>query len=318
LFESEHHDGSDNAKRVPAGFGPDGVEKRPDPAGSVQIAGSTASASCNLQWPLRPTVRRWAEALMFPAGMTFDQTWPMNMQTAPGPIQPRHRVLVVDDERNIRLVLRTTLEMAGYIVEDASDGSTAYQRVVKGGVDLMVLDLNMPVLDGMALMERLHNRRPPKPRVIVLTAHGSVSSAVKAVRLGASDFLEKPVIPGDLLLSVAAVMAEPASASAAADFSAVLDSVRQAIRSRDSQRAGMLLAEVALLADGKPAYFNLLGVIHEAEGDRRAARAFYRKVADRYEPARRNLSRLYELETYGKASADVQLGDEAEAITPKP
>jgi hypothetical protein len=138
------------------------------------------------------------------------------------------------------------------------------------------------------------------------------------VRLGASDFLEKPVIPGDLLLSVAAVMAEPASASAAADFSAVLDSVRQAIRSRDSQRAGMLLAEVALLADGKPAYFNLLGVIHEAEGDRRAARAFYRKVADRYEPARRNLSRLYELETYGKASADVQLGDEAEAITPKP
>lgn len=136
------------------------------------------------------------------------------MNTAVNPTSQR-RILVVDDERNIRTVVRATLQTAGYAVEEAPDGAAALDRIGRGGIDLLVLDLNMPVLDGMTVVQRLQDNERIPPRMVVLTAHGSVPAAVKALRLGASDFLEKPILPDDLLLSVASVLEETVPETAA-------------------------------------------------------------------------------------------------------
>jgi DNA-binding response OmpR family regulator len=234
----------------------------------------------------------------------------------------QQRVLVVDDESNIRIVLRVALETAGYHVEEAADGAAALRRLESNEIDLLVLDLNMPVMDGMTVLQKLRDQKQPKTRVVVLTAHGSVPAAIKAVRLGASDFLQKPLLPADFLLSVACVLNEPPPSPLPADahllnVGEVLAAVRQAIWHNDLKHAERLMDEVAEYAASDPSYFNLLGVIHEAEGDRRSAKTFYRKsvaASGGYEPARHNLQRLFELETYGETKGDVALGDEIELL----
>jgi DNA-binding NtrC family response regulator len=111
-------------------------------------------------------------------------------------------ILIADDEKNIRATLARALGLEGYATEEAADGARALARIEEGGVDLVLLDLQMPVMDGLALLERLAAgaRRVP---VIVLTAHGSIEKAVRAVRLGAVDFVEKPPATERLLLAVA-------------------------------------------------------------------------------------------------------------------
>ncbi|MFI5380172.1 MAG: response regulator [Tepidisphaerales bacterium] len=231
------------------------------------------------------------------------------------------RVLIVDDESNIRLMLRSTLESEQYQVDEAANGREAVDRVRLHPVDLMVLDLNMPVMDGMAVLQELAEWSPAKkPRVIVLTAYGSIPMAVKATRLGALDFLEKPITPEELRSAVAGALAEPLAAPRFDEsqldggYTAVLDRVRKALRLADYTTAEWLLMKAADLngLDTAP-YFNLLGVLYEAQQKWRLARKCYGKAiaADgTYEPAQLNMRRLYELETLGRSTQAVTLGDE--------
>jgi len=111
-------------------------------------------------------------------------------------------ILIADDEKNIRATLARALALEGYATEEAEDGARALACIEAGDIDLLLLDLQMPVMDGLALLERLagRERRPP---VIVLTAHGSIERAVRAVRLGAVDFIEKPPSTERILVAVA-------------------------------------------------------------------------------------------------------------------
>jgi DNA-binding NtrC family response regulator len=109
-------------------------------------------------------------------------------------------ILVADDEKNIRSSLRTTFGLEGYQVETAEDGSAALEVVERGGIDLAVLDLVMPGMDGIQLLRELRRRGHVLP-VILLSAHGSIEKAVEAVQLGAFDFIEKPPHADKLLLS---------------------------------------------------------------------------------------------------------------------
>jgi len=109
-------------------------------------------------------------------------------------------ILVADDEKNIRSSLRTTFSLDGYQVETAEDGPGALEVVERGGIDLAVLDLVMPGMDGIQLLRELRRRGHALP-VILLTAHGSIEKAVAAVQLGAFDFIEKPPHADKLLLS---------------------------------------------------------------------------------------------------------------------
>ena len=102
------------------------------------------------------------------------------------------RVLVADDELNMRRVLEAMLRREGYEVITAANGLEAIGGMAtKGGVQTVITDLKMPGLDGMGLLKRLTAEYPDVP-VVMITAHGSVESAVEAVKLGAFDYLEKP------------------------------------------------------------------------------------------------------------------------------
>ena len=102
------------------------------------------------------------------------------------------RLLVIDDEKNIREGLAESLKMDGYDVECAGGGDEGWKRFCGGDIDLVITDLKMPGLSGEELLRRMIAQAPGFP-VIVLTGHGSVESAVAAMRDGAWDFLTKPV-----------------------------------------------------------------------------------------------------------------------------
>ena len=102
------------------------------------------------------------------------------------------RILVADDEPGLREFVAEALEDDGHAVTQAADGAEAAQELARAQFDLLVTDLRMPRLDGIALLRRARSDQPDL-EVIVLTAHGSVDSAVEAMKLGAFDYLEKPI-----------------------------------------------------------------------------------------------------------------------------
>ena len=104
----------------------------------------------------------------------------------------KYRLLVADDEKNIRQGLAEALQLEGYEVHTAADGDEAWKRFEKGDIDLVITDLRMPGLSGDELLKHILGESPGTP-VIILTGHGTVESAVDAIRQGAWDFLTKPV-----------------------------------------------------------------------------------------------------------------------------
>jgi DNA-binding NtrC family response regulator len=101
------------------------------------------------------------------------------------------RILIIDDEKNVRATLARALALEGHETAEAADGAQALRLLQGGGFDLALADLLMPVKDGIALLTELRAAKDLTP-VIILTAHATVERAVEALKLGAWDFLEKP------------------------------------------------------------------------------------------------------------------------------
>jgi len=101
------------------------------------------------------------------------------------------RVLIVDDEPDVLLMLRVALEAEGHDTALAADGETAVRRLAREEFDLLLLDVMMPVLDGWGVLEALHGLAAP-PRVIVLSARTAPDDVGRAVALGAADYITKP------------------------------------------------------------------------------------------------------------------------------
>lgn len=104
----------------------------------------------------------------------------------------KFRILVIDDEKNIREGLQMALEDDGYEVLTAEDGTIGLQAALSEAVDLVITDLRMPGIGGQEILRRVSSETPGVP-VIVLTGHGTVETAVEAMRMGAYDFLTKPL-----------------------------------------------------------------------------------------------------------------------------
>jgi len=101
------------------------------------------------------------------------------------------RILIAEDEANLRLVLQKELERLGYRVQAAPDGEAALRKLEESNVDVLLCDINMPRIDGMEVLRRVHER-PNPPEVIMLTGQATVETAVEAMKLGAYDYLTKP------------------------------------------------------------------------------------------------------------------------------
>jgi DNA-binding NtrC family response regulator len=121
----------------------------------------------------------------------------------------RASILVVEDDAAMREMLREALDDDGYAVETAAGGRAGIERVKRGGVDLVVSDVKMPDLDGIDMLREM-KAVTPSPHVITITAFGSIDTAIRAVKLGAFDYITKPFEVDQLLLSVEKALAERA------------------------------------------------------------------------------------------------------------
>ena len=110
-------------------------------------------------------------------------------------------ILVVDDEPSIRRALREIFEYEGFGVEEAVDGEEALARLRAGRYDVVMLDVNMPKRDGMEVLAAAREEMPETP-IVMLSGHGAIETAVRATKLGAYDFIEKPPDLNRLLVSV--------------------------------------------------------------------------------------------------------------------
>ena len=118
------------------------------------------------------------------------------------------KILVVDDEAPIREMLQKSLgQMAGYSVEVAQNGVEAIEKIEKDIFDLVLTDLMMPGMTGMELLKLIKGTRPDMP-VIMMTAYGSIETAVEATKIGADDYITKPVDFNDLFLRISKVQKE--------------------------------------------------------------------------------------------------------------
>src|SRR6476646_8643224 len=114
---------------------------------------------------------------------------------------PKSRILVIDDEAAIRDSLRMTLEYEGYEFIGAATGQEGLALVEREAPDMVLLDVKMPGMDGLEVLERLRNMNESLP-VVVVSGHGTISTAVEATKKGAFDFIEKPFASERVLVSL--------------------------------------------------------------------------------------------------------------------
>ncbi len=153
-------------------------------------------------------------------------------------MKPAATVLIVEDEANMRRVLRALLRSDGYEILEAGDGAEALARIDEHHVDVVVTDLKMPRMNGLELLEAARREHPRLP-IVLLTAFGTIGSAVEALKQGAFDYLTKPFDPEE----VRQVVAKAARTHALDD--------REASADADGDPEHLLLGESAVLQEVK-------------------------------------------------------------------
>jgi len=108
-----------------------------------------------------------------------------------------YSILILDDEKNIRLTIKKCLDNPGYEVDEAYNGEEALVKFTEKTYHLLLLDLKLPGMDGMELLKLVKDQYP-QMAVIIISAHGSIATAVEAMKLGALDYLEKPFTPAEI------------------------------------------------------------------------------------------------------------------------
>jgi DNA-binding NtrC family response regulator len=203
-------------------------------------------------------------------------------------------ILIVDDEKNIRLTLSQALETLGAEIDTAANGEEALTKLKEKEFGLILLDIRMPGMDGLEVLHRVREIRPDI-RVIMITAYGTVESAVEAMKLGAVDFLQKPFDPDEVRELVSRVVdREKLEEMKSIDYSSSIELAKRCIGNRQFNAAAEHVRKAIFVDTRRPEAFNLLGALMEIEGDRDEAQKNYRAALSldpSYEPAIQNLHR---------------------------
>lgn len=214
------------------------------------------------------------------------------------------RILVVDDEANIRRTVAYALEAEGYEVETAVSGEEAVNKMTAVAYALVLLDMQLPGIDGLETLRRIAAEWPDT-RVIIITAHGSIANAVEAMKLGAIDYIQKPFTPQELreaarrVLDRAQLVQQPP-----VSYEQHLELARHLLSQRDRPAAVQQTHQAIALDPGRPEAFNLLGAIQEVSGDKLSAQKNYRAALalnPAYRVARENLDRSVDHTRHGDA-----------------
>jgi two-component system response regulator AtoC len=113
----------------------------------------------------------------------------------------KRRVLIIDDEKNMRHMLKTLLSKAGYVVDCAPDGYGGLEQMQRAEFDFILCDIKMPRMDGMSFLTEAKGRHPEK-NFIMMSAYGSVETALEALKKGAYDYISKPFKTDEVLLTL--------------------------------------------------------------------------------------------------------------------
>jgi DNA-binding response OmpR family regulator len=227
------------------------------------------------------------------------------------------QILVVDDEPNVRLTYRVTLETEGFTVLEANSGPKALEQFAAHPIDLAILDMRMPEMDGLDLLAEMRKRGNNTPTVII-TAYGDVPHAVRAMKLGAIDFLKKPVTPdqlrqiaGEVIGRHEAPQPAPSDVEASIALSAeelhalYLQDAKRLLNLQHFDQARVKLAKAMALDPLSAEAFNLAGVLFEMQEDYERAKKYYSqaiKLDKHFESAQQNMRRVFELSNFGAST----------------
>ncbi|MBV8215006.1 MAG: response regulator [Verrucomicrobia bacterium] len=209
------------------------------------------------------------------------------------------RILIVDDEPNVRLNYRITLELEGYQVDETGLSTEALKKAKVDKFDLVILDMRMPRMGGLDLLAALRAQRVTTPAIII-TAFSDVPNAVRAIQLGASDFLQKPLRPEDLRRVVQEVLArndQSGKKPEQADFERSANEARRLMQLGDLGAAKGHVLHAIELNTNSPDSFNLAGELAEQTGDIERARTLFEaalKLDGNNVAAREGLRRVFQ------------------------
>ena len=223
-------------------------------------------------------------------------------------------ILVVDDEKNIRLTISQSLEPLDLPIWTAASGEEALQKLQECPFGLVFLDLKMPGMDGMDVLRRIKEEWP-KIRVIIITAHGTIESAVEAMKLGAVDFIQKPFSTDDIReLAKSVLKHETLAEEKTVDYHSLIELTKRHISDRRFGAARETVRKAIALDPAQPEAYNLFGALLEINGKMFEAQKFYLATMDidpKYKPAEVNLKRTISW----KKSGNIDLGPDENEIS---
>ncbi|AOY77951.1 sigma-54-dependent transcriptional regulator [Clostridium formicaceticum] len=204
------------------------------------------------------------------------------------------KILIVDDEKNIRLALKQCLLAEKYEVETAVNGLEGYEKIMAEDFDAVLLDMKMPGLTGIEVLQKVRSEGK-KVSIIMMTAYGTIEKAVEAMKLGAIDFLSKPFAPEEIRMIIKDVLSrEELSEEVVATYHEMVQYAKKSILSGDYEKAREFLGKAILKNTEAPEPHNLLGIIFEFYGKVSEAQKHYRAalaLEPTFRPAQQNLER---------------------------
>ncbi|MCL5069608.1 MAG: response regulator [Actinobacteria bacterium] len=209
-----------------------------------------------------------------------------------------NKILIVDDEKNIRTTLSTFLLSSGFEVDVAGDGLEAVKKLKDDDYMLVLLDIRMHKMTGIQVLKEIR-KQGFKNNVVMMTAYGTVENAVESMKLGALDFISKPFTLEELKIVVDNVIErQKLNESQFMSFKELLEFAKKCIINQDYEKAKEYLKKAISEDVNSPEPHNLLGVLAEYRWDFSTARKHYRAALDldpAYNPASENLERISNL-----------------------
>lgn len=220
------------------------------------------------------------------------------------------RILIADDEKNIRMTLKHCLVDQNYDIEVAVNGDEALNLLNNSSFDLVLLDIKMPGLDGMKVLEQLR-LNSNDVNVIMMTAYGTVENAVEAMKMGAVDFISKPFSPDEIRNIVVNILNRAdLKQNDLNTFKDYIEFAKKCILAKDYVLAETYLKKAIDKNIDAPEPHNLLGVILELRNDLHHAQIHYRAALSldpTYHAADVNLQRTVQFK-YDKTG--ITMGDD--------
>ena len=187
------------------------------------------------------------------------------------------------------------LEPLGYEIGTADNGEDALRQLDNQEFDLILLDIRLPGMDGLDVLRRVVKQHPDIP-IVMVSAHGTVESAVEAMKLGAVDFIQKPFTPQELRTIVQQVLdREQLEETQAIDYNSSIQLAKRYVSRRQFNTATEHVKQAIAADPSRPEAFNLLGALQEIMGERSHAVKNYRVAVNldpTYKPAQENLKRM--------------------------